>query len=245
MHPPKTQLQRPRMQGYTPWFRACAAPSMDLRQRLHSGSPGPIPGPIFNTEKTVMKNSKLLLIFATLALGALVPAQAAVETYDIDPVHTWVGFNAMHFFTKVPGYFGSVKGTVVVDRDHLENSKVAVVIGTASITTNTPMRDEDLRSPQFFAAAKFPTMTFQSKVWKSTGDHTYAVTGDLTIRDVKKEAVLAVTSTGFGPGMKGAAISGWEVTTTLNRLDFGVAADQDSIGNSVEIVIHVEADLRK
>ena len=55
-----------------------------------------------------MKNSLFALIFASLALGSLAPAQAAVETYDIDPVHTWVGFSVSHFFTKVPGFFGDV-----------------------------------------------------------------------------------------------------------------------------------------
>lgn len=192
-----------------------------------------------------MKSGKFLLVSLALAFGSMGSASAAVETYEIDPVHTWVGFNATHFFTKVPGYFASVKGTVVVDRDHLENSTVEAIIGTASITTNTPMRDEDLRSNRFFDAATFPNMTFKSKRWKRTGDHTFAVTGDLTIKNVTKEVVLAVTSTGFGPGMKGAAISGWEVSTTLNRQDYGVSADKDSIADAIEITIHVEADLRK
>jgi polyisoprenoid-binding protein YceI len=192
-----------------------------------------------------MKSVKFLLVSLALAFGSMGSASAAVETYEIDPVHTWVGFNATHFFTKVPGYFASVKGTVVVDRDHLENSTVEAIIGTASITTNTPMRDEDLRSNRFFDAATFPNMTFKSKRWKRTGDHTFAVTGDLTIKNVTKEVVLAVTSTGFGPGMKGAAISGWEVSTTLNRQDYGVSADKDSIADAIEITIHVEADLRK
>ena len=115
----------------------------------------------------------------------------------------------------------------------------------ASITTNTPMRDDDLRSTNFFAAGKFPSMTFKSKAWKSTGGDTYAVTGDLTMKAVTKEVVLKVTSLGFGPGMKGAAISGWEVSTTLDRRDFDISADQGMIGNSVDVVIHVEADLRK
>ena len=192
-----------------------------------------------------MKSAKFFLLSAALTFGSMVSARAAVETYNIDPVHTWVGFNAMHFFTKVPGYFASVKGTVVVDRDHLENSTVEAVIGTASITTNTAMRDEDLRSDRFFATAKFPNMTFKSKRWKRTGDHTFAVTGDLTIKNVTKEVVLAVTAAGFGPGMKGAAISGWEVSTKLNRQDYGVSADKDSIADTIEITIHVEADLRK
>ena len=192
-----------------------------------------------------MKRYRLTLILAGLALGSLVSAQAAVETYDIDPVHTWVGFTVGHFFTKVPGFFGKVKGTIVADRDHLEKSTVEAAIEVASITTNTSMRDDDLRSDNFFSAAKFPVMNFKSKAWKKTGGNDYAVTGDLTIKSVTKEVVLKVTALGFGPGMKGAAISGWEVSTTLDRRDFGITADQGMIGNSVDVVIHVEADLRK
>ena len=192
-----------------------------------------------------MKRSLLALVMTALALGSLTSVRAAVETYNIDPVHTWVGFSVAHFFTKVPGYFGKVKGTIVVDRDHLENSTVEAVIEVASITTNTKMRDDDLRSTNFFAAAQFPAMTFKSSAWKSTGDNTYAVTGVLTIKNVAKEVVLKVTSLGFGPGMKGAAISGWEAKLTLDRRDFDITADQGAVGNSVDVLINVEADLDK
>ena len=192
-----------------------------------------------------MKRSILSLVVATLAVRSLTSAQAAIETYDIDPVHTWVGFTVSHFFTKVPGYFGNVKGAVVVDRDHLTNSTVEAVIEVASITTNTKMRDDDLRSTNFFAAATIPTMTFKSKSWKSTGGDTYDVTGVLTMKNVAKEVVLKVTSLGFGPGMKGAAISGWQASLTLDRRDFDIAADQGAIGNNVDVLINVEADLRK
>ena len=192
-----------------------------------------------------MKYSILSLIVASVTLGSFGSANAAVETYDIDPVHTWVGFSVSHFFTKVPGYFSAVKGTVVVDRDHLEKSKVEAVIEVASITTNTKMRDDDLRSTNFFAAAKFPAMTFKSKTWKNTGGDTFAVTGTLNMKNVPKEVVLKVKSLGFGSGMNGAAISGWEATLTLDRRDFDITADQGVIGNNVDVVINVEADLRK
>jgi len=145
----------------------------------------------------------------------------------------------------VPGYFGKVKGTIVVDRDHLENSTVEAVIEVASITTNTKMRDDDLRSTNFFAAADFPAITFKSKMWQNTGGDTYAVTGVLTMKNVAKEVVLKVTSLGFGPGMKGAAISGWEATVTLDRRDFNITADQGAIGNKVDVLINIEADLQK
>ncbi len=199
-----------------------------------------------NIETTFpMTRSKLALLFTGFTLGTLSIAQAAVETYDIDPAHTWIGFTIGHFFTKVPGYFSKVKGAVVADRDHLSNSTVEATIEAASITTNTPMRDDDLRSASFFDVTKFPSVTFKSKAWKNTGSATYAVTGDLTIKGVTKEVVLTVTALGFGPGMKGAAISGWEVSTTLDRRDFDITADQSVVGNNVEVVIHVEADLRK
>jgi polyisoprenoid-binding protein YceI len=191
-----------------------------------------------------MKHIILIPVIATLALSSLTPAKAAVETYNVDPVHTWVGFSIAHFFTKVPGYFSKVKGTIVVDRDHLENSTVEAVIEVASITTNTKMRDDDLRSTNFFAAATFPAMTFTSKSWKSTGGNTYDVTGLLTMKNVAKEVVLKVKSLGFGPGMSGAAISGWEASLTLDRRDFDITADQGAVGNNVDVLIEVEADLQ-
>jgi polyisoprenoid-binding protein YceI len=192
-----------------------------------------------------MKRSICSLVIAVLAFGSLTPARAAIETYNIDPVHTWVGFSIAHFFTKIPGYFGQVKGTIVVDRDHLENSTVEADIKVASITTNTKMRDDDLRSTNFFDVAQFPSITFKSESWKSTGDNTYAVTGLLTMKGVAREVVLKVTSLGFGPGMKGAPISGWEASLTLDRRDFNLAADQGLIGNRVDVLINVEADLDK
>ena len=195
-----------------------------------------------------MKNSRrpllLVLLVAGLSLGALIPLQAAVETYDIDPIHTSVGFNIRHFFTKVPGVFTKVKGSIVVDREHLEKSTVEAVIDVASFNTNFSMRDDDVRD-NFFEVAKFPLITFKSKSWKKTSATTYDVTGDLRIKNVTKEVVFKVTSLGFGPGMNGAAISGWEAATTLDRRDYDVSKDQDSVATLVEIVINVEADLRK
>jgi polyisoprenoid-binding protein YceI len=192
-----------------------------------------------------MKRIRIACVFAVLALGSLATAQAAVETYAIDPVHTWVGFTVSHFFTKVPGFFAKVNGIFVIDRENLENSSAEAVIEVPSITTNTRMRDDDLRSTNFFAVATFPTMTFKSKAWKRTGSDTYAVTGDLTIKNVKKEVVLKIVSRGFGPGMNGATISGWEISVALDRRDYNVAADQGLIGNTVDVLVFVEADLRK
>jgi polyisoprenoid-binding protein YceI len=195
-----------------------------------------------------MKLTTKFLALAALAAGISNMASAAVETYTIDPVHSSVGFSVRHFLTKVPGLFTKFSGTITVDRDNLENSSVTATIDVGSVSTNNEKRDNHLKSPDFFDAANFATITFTSKSWKKTGDNTFDVTGDLTIHGVTKEVVLKVDLLGFGPGMMGAQLSGWDASTTLNREDFGVKGPAmlgKALGSEVGVSITVEADLKK
>lgn len=192
-----------------------------------------------------MKLPIRLLAFSALLFGLLASAQAAVETYKIDPVHSSVGFKIRHFFSNVPGSFTKFGGTIRVDRDNLENSSVEATIEVPSIDTRSDVRDKDLRSDKFFSALKFPAITFKSKSWKKTGDDTFDVTGDLTIHGVTKEVVLKTKSLGFGPGMQGAMLSGWEASATINRNDFGITTYPKMLGDDVPVTITIEADLAK
>jgi polyisoprenoid-binding protein YceI len=193
-----------------------------------------------------MKFSSKILACAALASGLVSAAAAAVETYTIDPVHSSVGFTIRHAVGRVPGRFTKFSGTIVVDRDNLENSTVNATIDVGSIDTDNDKRNGHLRTADFFDVEKYATITFKSKSWKKTGDGTFDVTGDLTIKDTTKEVVLNVTLNGFGPGMKGATLSGWEATTTLNRTDFGVngpAMLGKMLGDEVAVTILIEADM--
>jgi polyisoprenoid-binding protein YceI len=195
-----------------------------------------------------MKSTTKLFLLSALATALVASVRADVETYAIDPVHSSVGFSIRHFFSNVPGSFTKFAGTITVDRANLENSSVEASIDIGSLSTANDMRDKDLKTPNYFDFAKFPTMTFKSKSWKKTGDDSFDVTGDLAIKGVTKEVVLKVKSLGFGPGMRGAMLSGWEVTTTLKRTDFGVngpAMIGKVLGEDVPVTINVEADLKK
>jgi polyisoprenoid-binding protein YceI len=192
-----------------------------------------------------MKNILRHLSLTALALGLLVSARAATETYVIDSVHSSVGFGIRHFFSKVPGSFTKFEGNIVVDQANLENSTVEATIDIGSVSTANEKRDNHLRSPDFFDAAKFPTITFKSRSWKKTADDTYDVTGDLTLKGVTKEVVLKVKSLGFGPGMRpGSKLSGWEASTTLKRADFGVTGYEKVLGEDVDVHINVEAGVK-
>jgi polyisoprenoid-binding protein YceI len=191
--------------------------------------------------------SKVLSIVA-IASGLASAASAAVETYTIDPVHSAVGFSIRHFVSKVPGRFTQFSGTITVDRDNLENSSVEAVIDVGSLNTFNEHRDADLKTPIYFDAAKFGTMAFKSTSWKKTGDSTFDVTGNLTIKGTTKEVVLKVTQLGFGPGMRGAQLSGWEASTTLSKANFGVngpAMLGKALGDEVAVSISIEADLKQ
>ena len=183
---------------------------------------------------------------AALTLASLGSASAAVETYTIDPVHSSVGFTIRHVIGKVSGSFTEFNGTVVVDRANLENSTVSATIAATSVSTANEKRDTHLRSPDFFDVAKFPTLTFKSTSWKKTGDASFDVAGDLTIKGVTKSVVLKVTSSGFAIGMMGKPISAWEGTIVLNRRDFGVngpAMLGHAVGDEVTVTLEIEADL--
>jgi polyisoprenoid-binding protein YceI len=191
-------------------------------------------------------NTRLsVLAIAAIAAGFLSSARAAVETYKIDPVHSSVGFSIRHFFSQVPGAFTKFAGTIKVDREHPEKNSVEATIDVPSIDTRNTKRDDDLRSKNYFAADQFPTITFKSKSWEKTGDDTFDVTGDLTIKGVTKEVVLKVKSLGFGPGMQGKMLSGWQGTTKLNRNDFGITSAPKMLGDEVDVTINVEAGLEK
>lgn len=185
-----------------------------------------------------------IALLALSAGGLVSSASAAVETYTIDNVHSSVGFSIRHFVSKVPGKFSKFSGTISVDRENLEKSSAVATIDMASINTDNTKRDDHLRSADFFEVAKFPTMTFKSKSWKKTGGDTFDVAGDLTLKDVTRPVVLKVTSLGFGPGMQGAQLSGWEATTTINKADFNVKDPpmlDAALGDDVTITINIEA----
>ncbi len=124
--------------------------------------------------------SKVLALFA-VASGLATAASAAVETYVIDPVHSSVGFKIRHIIGKVPGSFTKFGGTIVVDRDNLENSTVEATIEVGSISTFNDYRDKDLEVPKLLRRREVRDDDFQEQgVEEATGDSTFDVTGDLT-----------------------------------------------------------------
>jgi polyisoprenoid-binding protein YceI len=190
---------------------------------------------------------KKLITLTCLSALLIVRSALAADTYVFDKAHSAIGFQIRHLFSNVPGKFDDFTGTIQYDEANPEQSSVEVNIKTASIDTGVKMRDDDLRSVNFFDVAKFPEITFKSKSVKSSGKDTADVTGDLTMHGVTKEVVLKVELVGKGAGMKGSIVSGWDATTALKRSEFGLAWNKaiegtQVVGDDVKIEMHIEAD---
>jgi polyisoprenoid-binding protein YceI len=186
-----------------------------------------------------------LLLVPALAGSLQAQASAAPANWQIDKTHSGVQFQIRHFVSKVRGTFKDWKGTVTADPDAWQNGSIDVQIATTSISTDNERRDAHLRSPDFFAADSFPTITFKSTHIERKGNDA-KIHGNLTIRGVTKPVVLDGSFTGLMKSAQGDRV-GFEASTTVNRLDYGVkwnrAAEAGGamLGDEVKIEINIEA----
>jgi polyisoprenoid-binding protein YceI len=167
--------------------------------------------------------SRLLLVI-TAAIAFTASAFAQAKTWQIDPNHSAAQFSVRHMgISTVRGAFTKVSGTAIYDPADPSKTSIEATIDATSVDTRVERRDNDLRSPNFFDVAKYPTLTFKSKHTEAAGPGKLKVTGDLTIHGVTKEVVLDVD----GPSApvqdgKGNSHMGASASTKINRKDFGV-----------------------
>jgi polyisoprenoid-binding protein YceI len=186
-------------------------------------------------------------IAATLAATLPVSSPAATATWQIDPAHTAAGFSAKHMMiATVRGQFKGVTGTVNWDDQDISKSSVDVTIDANTVDTGEPKRDADLKSPNFFDVAHYPTITFKSTKIEKISAAKMKITGDLTIHGITKPVVLDVE--GPSPAIKdpyGNTRVALNATTTVNRMDYGVkwSAKLDGGGVVVGDDVNINIDL--
>ena len=186
-------------------------------------------------------------LLAALALAAS-PALAA-DNFVVDKGHSEASFQVRHFVSKVRGRFTDFAGNIQVDKANPEKSSVEYTIKTTSIDTANERRDGHLRSADFFDVEKNPEITFKSSKVVAKGQDRYDVTGTFTLHGVSKEITVPVAFLGFAKTKQGEK-AGFEVTTTVNRKDYGIVWNQAMdaggfvLGDEVTVAINIEAGNR-
>ena len=187
-----------------------------------------------------MKKRMTACIAGCFLLGLTVQA----AEYRVDPSHTTVGFTVRHMgISSVRGQFGEYDGVIHYDGTSIEQVAATGTVKAASIDTANEKRDEHLRSADFFDVEQFPEIRFESARVVRT-DSGYVLEGNFTMHGVTKPVRLDMTLEGPIQDPWSNQRIGMALATTVNRHDFGVAAEGATdrlIGKEVRIEINLEA----
>jgi polyisoprenoid-binding protein YceI len=169
-------------------------------------------------------------------------------TWEIDPVHSTVGFAVKHAMVSTTrGHFAAFTGGATIDAENPGNSTLWIDIDATSVNTGTEARDNHLRSSDFWDAANHPKMTFRSTSVKVDGDEVVTV-GDLTIRGVSHpvEATWEFNGVAKDP-FSGVTKAGFDGSSTIKRSDWGITWNSAIetggflISDKVKLVLEIEA----
>lgn len=175
-------------------------------------------------------------------------AAVASRTWNIDTGHSVAEFSAKHMVVStVKGVFRDWSGIIQFDETDPASSSVEATFKVASIDTGVEMRDNHLRSDDFFNAEQYPQMTFRSTgVIVEDATH-FTVNGLLTIRDVTKPAALDVEYDGRIVDAYGKNRAAFTAQTSINRREFNlnwngvIETGGVVVGDKIKVTLHIAA----
>jgi polyisoprenoid-binding protein YceI len=171
-------------------------------------------------------------------------------TWDIDTVHSTVGFAARHAMVATTrGHFTVFTGGATIDAENPANSTLWLDIDADSVNTGTEQRDQHLRSTDFFKVTEHPHIAFRSTNVKVEDDDIITA-GDLSVAGVTHHVEVSWEFNGVAKDPFGNVKSGWEGTATINRKDWGLvwnAALETGgflVSDKIKLVLEIEANKR-
>ena len=166
----------------------------------------------------------------------------AQTTWKVDPAHSNINFSVSHLMiSEVTGNFGEFDIVAITSDDTFATPIFDVKISTKSINTGIARRDEHLRSDDFFAVATYPEMTFKTTSNEKTGEKTFKITGDFSLHGITKSVSLEGKLNGIITDQRSQKLkAGLKITGSINRKDFEVGMESQSVGEEVFIVINME-----
>jgi polyisoprenoid-binding protein YceI len=189
-----------------------------------------------------MKKTIILCVIALLSTAAF-----AQSTWKNDPMHSKLGFTVTHLMVSdVDGIFKDFTCTIIASKPDFSDAKFQLTVNTTSINTDVDYRDKDLRSPNYFDVAKFPTMTFTSTgITRAAANH-YKLTGNLTLKGVTKPVTMDLWYRGtITNPMSKKDDAGFKLTGVIRRSDFAFASQAGTTMLSDDITINANGEFAK
>lgn len=177
-----------------------------------------------------------------LSVGAF-----AQSTWKNDPMHSKLAFTITHLMVSdVDGIFKDFSCTIVASKPDFSDAKFDLTVNTTSVNTDVDYRDKDLRSPNYFDVAKFPTMTFTSTGITPVSTNHYRLTGNLTLHGVTKPVTMDLWYRGtISNPMTKKDDAGFKLTGVIKRSDFNFAPQAGSAMLSDEVTVTANGEFAK
>ena len=196
------------------------------------------PAPRMHAGRSIRARRSILGLLLLALVGAAWSATARANPvrYPLQPEASEVTFKATSRFMDADGRFHRLGGEIVVDPKDLSTAKVTLSIEVASIDTGIGLRDNHLRSEDFFDVKRFPTITFESIRVEATGRRAN-VHGRLTLHGVTREVAVPVD----------VALTDLAIVASgefvVNRGDYGLTYQSflNPIGNLVRVAFTFRA----
>jgi len=168
----------------------------------------------------------------------------------IDPTHSEIGFKVKHMmFTNVSGKFQKFDASIETEGDDFEGAKIHFSGEIDSVSTGNADRDGHLLSADFFDAAQFPTITFESTSFTKVDEGDFELIGNLTLHGQTKSVKLAAEYSGQMKDPWGNTKAGFALSGKINRKDWGLnwnsALETGGVLVSEEVRLAVELQFIK
>ena len=182
------------------------------------------------------------MLALSLSTQSLANFSVPSGTYELEKTHGYITFSYNHLGFSTPHVgFNSFDVSLEADAEDPSKSSVQVTIDAASIDSRVDEFDKHLNGPDYFDTEKHPEITFSSTSMTSTGENTFAVAGDLTIKGVTKPIVLNATiNKADKHPLRGVPTIGLSASGTVSRTEMGLGAYVPAVGDEVTINITVE-----
>lgn len=141
----------------------------------------------------------------------------------LDPLHSELTFKIKHLMiSNVSGAFKNFKAKVETDETDFSKATINLIAEMNSISTNSEQRDAHLRSSDFFEVEKFPQMKFTSTRMEQTGDESFNLYGNLTMKGITNPVKLNMEFNGIVKDPHGQEKAGFFVSGKIKRSDWGI-----------------------
>jgi polyisoprenoid-binding protein YceI len=166
--------------------------------------------------------------------------------WSLDKDHSEIAFKIRHLIISVTGYFQSYSlNTETIDED-FTTLKLAIQIDVNSIYTGNEIRDNDLRSPNFFEAETYPSIIFESSKIEEIDSESYYIHGEMVMKGISKPLTFKAILGGIDDDPMYGRIAGFSLEGKINRKEFGITfnklteAGAALLGEEVKIAAEIQ-----